>query len=203
MLNTAFFVIYIWFLAIKLDDRPKYASYITGRLEYANAKKEKIEPSTEVCLDWLARYTYSNADPKAAPSFLYRSIVAPDVGEYNPNGGWDAQHDSEMKNVAAIKAWKLGNSIVTVSTMKKPAGWVRIVSRRPSGLTELVCRLENWPHVSPGDYAPDLASMPATMLADRPVHEDWASIGDEGWDIDEVGFFALSLHLKCWTDFCC
>lgn len=185
VLNTAFFVIYIWFLAIKLDDRPKYASYITQQLLFANNKKEKIEPSTEVCLDWLARYTYSNADPKSAPSFLYRSIVAPDVGEYSSTRTWDDQHELEMKNVTSIKAWKLGNSIVTVSTMKKPPGWVRIVSRRASGLTELVCRLENWPHVSPGDFAPDLASMPAAMLADRPIHDDW-SASEDSLDVEVV-----------------
>ncbi len=71
--------------------------------------------------------------------------------------------------------------------MKKPPGWVRIVSRRPSGLTELVCRLENWPHVSPGDFAPDLISMPVTMLADRPtVFEDGDEDSDVDLDVDEV-----------------
>jgi len=49
-------------------------------------------------------------------------------------------------------------------------------------LTEMICRLENWPHVSPGDFAPDLVSMPVTMLADRPTNYEV----DESLDVDEV-----------------
>jgi tuberous sclerosis 2 len=182
VLNTAFFVIYIWFLAIKLEDRARYVPFITKQLLIANGKKESIEHTTEVCFDWLARYAYSNADPKAASSFLYRSIVAPTAGSFNADQSWDEQHKFEMDNTAGIKAWKLGNSIVTISTMKKPPGWIRIVSRRPSGLTELICRLENWPHVSAGDFDPDLTSIPVTMLAERPTFEE----SDDSLDIDEV-----------------
>jgi hypothetical protein len=185
VLNTAFFVIYVWFLAIKLEDRARYVTFIVNRLITANDKRETLEPTTEVCFDWLARYAYSNADPKAAPSFLYRSIVAPGSGAFNVNRSWEEQHKIEVENTTGIKAWKLGNSIVTISTMKKPPGWVRIVSRRPSGLTEMICRLENWPHVSPGDFAPDLVSMPVTMLADRPVNYEV----DEELDVDEVRLF--------------
>lgn len=187
VLNTAFFVIYIWFMAIKLEDRARYVPFITNKLISANSRNEQLEPTTEICFDWLARYAYSNADPKSASSFLYRSIVAPSAGAFNVNKSWDEQHENEMLNVSAIKAWKLGNSIVTISTMKHPPGWVRIVSRRPSGLTELICRLENWPHVSPGDFAPDLTSMPVTMLSERPVHEE----GDESLDVDENYLTAL------------
>ena len=182
VLNTAFFVIYVWFLAIKLEDRARYVSFIVKRLVTANDKREGFEPTTEVCFDWLARYAYSNADPKAAPSFLYQSIVAPGSGSFSVKRSWEEQHQIELDNTTGIKAWKLGNSIVTISTMKKPPGWVRIVSRRPSGVTEMICRLENWPHVSPGDFAPDLVSMPVTMLADRPVNYEV----DESLDVDEV-----------------
>jgi tuberous sclerosis protein 2 len=183
VLNTAFLVIYIWFLAIKLEDRVRYVPFISKQLLIANKRRDVLEPSTEVCFDWLSRYAYSNADSKSAPSFLHRSIVAPGSGSFNVNVRWDEQHRIEMDNVAGIKAWKLGNSIVTISTMKKPPGWVRIVSRRPSGLTELICRLENWPHVSPGDFAPDLISMPVTMLADRPTDLDEEY---EDLDVNEV-----------------
>lgn len=186
VLNTAFLVIYIWFLAIRLEDRVRYVPFISRQLLIANSRKETIEPTTEVCFDWLSRYAYSNADPKSAPSFLYRSIVAPGAGAFDVNVRWNERHKIEMENVAGIKAWKLGNSIVTISIMKKPSGWVRIVSRRPSGLTEMVCRLENWPHVSPGDFSPDLISMPATMLADRPIVFESGEDGDEDLDVDEV-----------------
>ena len=192
VLNTAFFVIYIWFLAIKLEDRARYVTFIVNRLITANDKREVLEPTTEVCFDWLARYAYSNADPKAAPSFLHRSIVAPGSGAFDVGRSWEEQHKIEIDNTTGIKAWKLGNSIVTISAMKKPPGWVRIVSRRPSGLTEMICRLENWPHVSPGDFAPDLVSMPVTMLADRPVNYEV----DEALDVDEVSLFFLAILLK-------
>ncbi|KAG8858115.1 Tuberous sclerosis 2-like protein [Serendipita sp. 405] len=184
VLNTAFFVIYLWFLSIKLEERHRYVPFITKQLLIANSRKDSIEPSSEVCFDWLARYAYSNADPKAAPSFLYRSVVAPSAGAFNVNRSWDELQKHEMENASVIKAWKLGNSIVTISTMKKPPGWIRIVSRRPSGLTELVCRVENWPHVGPGDFAPDLVSMPVTMLASRPEVEVDGD-GDESLDVDE------------------
>jgi tuberous sclerosis protein 2 len=169
VLNTAYTVIYQWFSSIRTSDRPTYVPFITEQLLLANRHRSQLDAAAEVCFDWLARYTYGNADPKPALSFLYRSIVAPSAGEFTADRSWVQQTRDEMENTTILKAWKLGNAIFTISTMKKPKGWIRVQTRRPSGMTELVCRVENWPHVTVGDVDPDFLSLPATMLSERPV----------------------------------
>jgi tuberous sclerosis 2 len=170
VLNTAYFVIYQWFSSIRISDRATHVPFITEQLLLANRHRSQLDGAAEVCFDWLARYTYANADPKPALTFLYRSIVAPSAGEFTADRSWVQQTRDEMDNTTIIKAWKLGNAIITISTMKKPKGWIRMQARRPSGMTELVCRVENWPHVTVGDVDPDFLSLPAMMLSERPVN---------------------------------
>ena len=169
VLNTAYTVIYQWFSSIRITDRPTHVPFITERLLLANRHRPQLDAAAEVCFDWLARYTYGNADPKPALTFLYQSIVAPSAGEFTADRSWVQQTRDEMENTMILKAWKLGNAIITISTMKKPKGWIRIQARRPSGITELVCRVENWPLVTLGDVDPDFLSLPATLLSERPV----------------------------------
>lgn len=169
VLNTAYTVIYQWFSSIRIPDRPAHVPFITEQLLLANRHRPQLDAAAEVCFDWLARYTYGNADPKPALTFLYRSIVAPSAGEFTADRSWVQQTRDEMENTMILKAWKLGNAIITISTMKKPKGWIRMQARRPSGMTELVCRVENWPHITLGDVDPDFLSLPATLLSERPV----------------------------------
>lgn len=169
VLNTAYTVMYQWFSSIRISDRPVHVPFITEQLLLANRHRDRLDAAAEVCFDWLARYTYGNADPKPAFSFLYRSIVAPSAGEFTADRSWVQQTRDEMENTMILKAWKLGNAIITISTMKKPKGWIRMQARRPSGITELVCRVENWPHVTLGDVEPDFLSLPATLLSERSV----------------------------------
>ena len=169
VLNTAYTVIYQWFSSIRISDRPTHIPFITEQLLLANRHRPQLDAAAEVCFDWLARYTFGNADPKPALSFLYRSIVAPSAGEFTADRSWVQQSRDEMENTMVLKAWKFGNAIITISTMKKPKGWIRMQARRPSGMTELVCRVENWPHVTLGDVDPDFLSLPATILSERSV----------------------------------
>ena len=169
VLNMAYTVIYQWFSSLRITDRPTHVPFITEQLLLANRHRSQLDAAAEVCFDWLARYTYGNADPKPALTFLYRSIIAPSAGEFTADRSWVQQTRDEMANTTILKAWKLGNAIITISTMKKPKGWIRMQARRPSGLTELVCRVENWPHVTVGDVDPDFLSLPATMLSERHV----------------------------------
>jgi hypothetical protein len=156
VLNKAFFVIHLWFLAIRVEERAKFVPFITEHLMTANQGKERLEPTTEVCLDWLSRYGYGNADPKVTPSFLYHSIVSPDGGSrYSVKRSWDEKELNEDKNIVAVKAWKLGNSIVTVATMKRPPGWIRVVVRRPSCFAELICRPQGQRNWVPAEIPPE------------------------------------------------
>ena len=143
-------VVYTWFLAVKLPDRPHHVRYITRQLLLANEGKARVDEPTEVCFDWLSRYTYASADPRPAGS-TFSDIVL------NPTAS-----NSEAKQ----KTWILGNSVVTVRVLTR-SGWVEIMSRRPSGFSRFVCRVENVPMVGPGDVVPDLVSIPASLVMER------------------------------------
>ena len=143
-------VVYIWFLAIKLPDRPHHVRYITRQLLLANEGNAQVDEPTEVCFDWLSRYTYATADPRPAGS-TFSDIVL------NPTAS-----NSEAKE----KTWILGNSVITVRALAR-SGWVEILSRRPSGFSRFVCRVENVPMVGPGDVVPDLLSIPASLIMER------------------------------------
>jgi hypothetical protein len=146
VLNTAFHVIYTWFLRIKFRDRVQYVPFITSQLIEANRGKTSLEPTTVVCLDWIARYTYGNADPKVTPTFMYRWIVcpnAPDGWRYTARQDWTSKHNLEISNVERVAAFKLGDSLITISTIKTRPGWIRLICRRPSCIVELICHVES------------------------------------------------------------
>ncbi|CAE6459802.1 unnamed protein product [Rhizoctonia solani] len=128
VLILAYYQIYIWFLALKLQDRPKHIPYITRHLLLANEHYTQVDEPTEVCFDWLARFTYANADSKPRISSLRESVL-------NPPG-------SSGEGVVASKSWLFGNSIVTIKTLRY-SGWLEIECRRPSGLSTFLCKLEN------------------------------------------------------------
>ncbi|KAG8760468.1 Tuberous sclerosis 2-like protein [Serendipita sp. 396] len=145
LLIAAYLVIQTWFMRMKLEDRARFIPFISSRLIRANGEKYPLRPTTTVCLDWLSRYTYGNTDPKVTPSYMYQSIICPQVPDgwrFNARQSWRDRSLEERKNIASVKAWKLGNSIITVSVLKEPEGWMRIICRRPSCLVELVCHLE-------------------------------------------------------------
>ena len=143
-------VVYIWFLAIKLPDRPHHVRYITRQLLLANEGNAQVDEPTEVCFDWLSRYAYASADPRPAGSIFSDIVLKPTAS------------NSETKE----KTWILGNSVITVRALPR-SGWVEIMSRRPSGFSRFVCRVENVPMVGPGDVVPDLLSIPASLVMER------------------------------------
>ena len=143
-------VVYIWFLAIKLPDRPHHVRYITRQLLLANEGNAQVDEPTEVCFDWLSRYAYASADPRPAGSVFSDIVLKPTAS------------NSEAKE----KTWILGNSVITVRTLAR-SGWVEVMSRRPSGFSRFVCRVENVPMVGPGDVVPDLLSIPASLVMER------------------------------------
>ncbi|KAF9054292.1 hypothetical protein BJ165DRAFT_700046 [Panaeolus papilionaceus] len=143
--------VYIWFLALKLPDRPKHISFITRQLLLANEDNKEVDGPTEVCFDWLSRYTYASADPRPANSVFSTTVM---------NG------NSLSSASTSEKTWIMGNSIVTIKSLTR-AGWVEVISRRPSGYAKFICRVENVPMVGPGDVSPDLTSLAAGLVMER------------------------------------
>lgn len=161
----AYYIIYIWFLAVKLSDRPQHIPFITRQLLLANEGKEAVDEPTEVCFDWLARYTYASADPRPTDSLLSEIVMNPTTSG-----------PSEL--AVTEKSWLVGNSVITIRALAR-LGWVEILTRRPSGYTKFLCRVENVPMVGLGDVDPDLVSTPASLIMDhRPTTVETPSSAD-------------------------
>ncbi|KAG8999824.1 Tuberous sclerosis 2-like protein [Tulasnella sp. JGI-2019a] len=125
LLAIAYYNIYVWFLALRQPDRAQYVPYIVKNLMHANSHnaQKDFDERTEVCFDWLARYTYGDAEPKPSRSFLGDAL-------------------SEEESVVNEKHWMQGNTITTIRSLKRQ-GWVSVESRRPSGTVRLYCHVEN------------------------------------------------------------
>lgn len=144
----SFTVLYKWFLSLKLPDRPRHIRFIARQLLLANEGNAEVDDATEVCFDLLARCTYATADPRPASSALSDIVL-----------------DNQDTSSSNIKTWIMGNSIVSIRTVR--TGWVEVVSRRPSGFSRFICHIENVPMVGPGDVSPDLLSVPAALLLEK------------------------------------
>ncbi|KAJ7724994.1 hypothetical protein DFH07DRAFT_854394 [Mycena maculata] len=170
----SYYIVYVWFLAIKLPDRQKHVRYIARQLLIANEGRSELDGPTAVCFDWLERYTYASADSRPATS-IFNDIVM------NPTGP-----NARSEDAVEEKTWTLGDSFVTIRTLRR-LGWFEVLSRRPSGYTKLLCRLENAPMVGPGDVDPDIISIPAALIMERglpvvqaPADEEHASPPADG-----------------------
>lgn len=154
-------VLYNWFIALKLPDRPRHIRFIARQLLLANEGNQVVDEAAEVCFDWLARYTYASADPRPAASTLSDIVL-----------------ESNDEHAESQKMWIMGNSIITIKSLPR-SGWVEVMSRRPSGFSRFVCHIENVPMVGPGEVTPDLLSVPAALLLERDTSKILVS-ADEG-----------------------
>ena len=170
----SYYIVYLWFLDVDLQDRPRHIKFISRQLLLANEGKDEIDEPTEVCFDWLARYTYASADPRPAESMLSDVVM---------NSAAQPQHPEPA---ISEKTWLSGTAIITVRTLAR-RGWIEVVTRRCSGLTKFICRAENVPMVTVGDADPDMASVAAVLTLDRGVQrngvEEWR---DEAASREEV-----------------
>jgi tuberous sclerosis 2 len=152
----SYYVVYAWFLAVKLQDRPRHVGYITRELLIANEGRDEVDDYTQVCFDWLARYTYGSADPRPANSLLDEVVMNPTAP------------DTPTQIPLSEKAWVWGNSIVNIRALSR-LGWIEVITRRPSGMTKFLCRVENVPLVGPGEADFDPVSVLASLVMDyRP-----------------------------------
>lgn len=180
VLRTAFLTIHTWFMRIKPEERAQYIPFISQKLVMAHKDKQALSPMTIASLDSLARYAYGNVDPKVTPSFMYKSIICPMVPDdwQTLRKPWRERHTLERGNVADIQAWKLGTSIITVSVMKQPKGWVRLTSRRPSCYIDILCHVE-------GDRS-------FVTARSDPSIEYRQDVMQQALDVDKASFTLLS-----------
>ncbi|BEI87046.1 hypothetical protein CcaverHIS002_0703920 [Cutaneotrichosporon cavernicola] len=178
VIGLAYHAIYLWFLNIRVSQRPRHVSYLVKGLLHAKSQRGAIDERTEVCFDWLARYTYGNADPKPAQSFLSEAVML-------------KTNNQEM--APKTVSWMLGGAIVTVTSHQR-SGWATITTTRPTGQTSVVAKLENVPLLQLGEDNADLATVPAFLMANRQLRRDVNDIrstvktieeGDEGESEDE------------------
>lgn len=160
----SYYIVYLWFLAVDLHDRPRHIKFISRQLLLANEGRDEIDEPTEVCFDWLARYTYASADPRPAESMLSDIVMNPAVKPLH------------AEPAISEKTWVGGTAVITVRTLAR-RGWIEVVTRRCSGLTKFLCRVENVPMVTVGDVDPDMASVTAALTLNRGVQRN----GVEEW----------------------
>ncbi|EIW72738.1 hypothetical protein TREMEDRAFT_36907 [Tremella mesenterica DSM 1558] len=151
VIDLAYFSIYVWFMAIKLPQRHLYVSDIVKRLVQAKSRRTAVDEKAEVCFDWLARYTYGNADPQPAKSFLGDLVMS-----------------DENEEAIKKQSWLLEREIVTIWVNAR-SGWTRIEITRPTGTILQTGKLENVPLLDLGEANADLVTLPAVLMANRTI----------------------------------
>lgn len=150
----SYYIVYLWFLNVGLQDRQNHVSFIVRQLLLANNSSNEVDNPTEVAFDWLARYTYASADPRPAHSMLDEIVMNPNL------------QTTGAEPAISEKTWILGNSIVTIRALAR-RGWIEVLSRRASGLTKFLVRSENVPMIPLGDVDPDLLAVTGILMMDR------------------------------------
>ena len=156
-----------WFLALPLENRGKYVSWIVPRLVWKNAQgEETIDEQSQVLIDMMQRTAYS------------------DLGETSPVTGFAEAEDGPVSSAS----WIVGLSIITAEVAGH-TGKTQIIKRQASGTTyaryqQLTAQLP--PHHAPTQtqiHGQDVTteilpphiilqmmeSAAATSLADQPV----------------------------------
>lgn len=116
--SLAYHVITFWFMALKMQDRPKQIPWITKNLVYIdNTGKQVLEEQAQVIVDMMNIIAYSDRDETTRdPNF-----AQPGDGEV-----WK-------------KTWITGHSLITIETAAR-TGVSMITSRRPCGTRYLYTR---------------------------------------------------------------
>lgn len=147
-----------WFITLRLSDRAKHVPYITRGLMLANEGREKLTDQTFVCLDFLARFTYSNAQSKPTRSLIRFLVTSSDP----------TQKKAPNADSNASQTWVMGKGLVTITSLRR-AGWLELVVRRPSGTTSMVAKLENEPSATLVDEERMAEALPKTLARTRAL----------------------------------
>lgn len=156
LLQFAYAAIYPWFLALPVRQRAAFVPFIVSKLVQAKRSPDDEDERSEVCMDFLHRYTYSNADPKPAASFM-GDLVMPSPTAASGGGAEDED--------IVTKHWALGNAFLTIHANKR-TGWGKIETKRPSGTVSMILKLENVPLIGLGNDEADLVSLSAVLVGD-------------------------------------
>lgn len=159
VIMLAYYNLSLWFMIIKIGDRPKYVEAIRKGLLNANEGRNKVAEQSEVCFDFLARFTYSNADARPQKSFLNHVVKAKGLSVV-PGGA--AAKDAGLVS----KQYLHGSALVTITALDKP-GWAEILVRRPSGTVGWLCKLENVVVPQLPEFDADKIDGPAAFMMDR------------------------------------
>ncbi|GAA6063253.1 hypothetical protein JCM10212_003616 [Sporobolomyces blumeae] len=124
VLLLAYYNIAIWYLALRLSERPKFVPFLTRRLIQANEGKAEVDEATEVMFDMLARYGYSNADPRPRATSFDKLVSDGPAASVPP------------------KTWIVGHATITVRKLNSPA-WVEVTIRRASGVVRMMWEMQN------------------------------------------------------------
>ncbi|WFC96815.1 Tuberous sclerosis 2-like protein [Malassezia brasiliensis] len=157
VMMLAYSTIAQWFLTLRLGERPKYVPHITRGLMLANEGRDRLTDQTFVCLDFLARFTYSNAQSKPTRSLIRFLVTSAQPHEpRRPVPG----HANESQT------WLIGKGLVTLTSLKRN-GWVEMLIRRPSGITSMVAKVENEPSNTLVDEERMAELLPLTLTRTR------------------------------------
>lgn len=176
VIMLAYYNISLWFLIVKLPDRIKYVESIRKGLLLANEGRTKVADQTEVCFDFLARYTHSNAEPRPQQSFLNHIVKA--KGQSVHNSGAALTSSSNAAINANTKHFLYGKGLLSISTLDKN-GWAEILVRRPSGTMGLLCKLENVPISHLPDEDEEDVDLPAAMMMNRNTKQEVTESGQK------------------------
>jgi hypothetical protein len=114
--SLAYHVITFWFMALKMEDRPKQIPWITRNLYYTDSSGRQImEEQGQVILDIMNMVAYTDRDQTVRDE----NFAKPGDGEI-----WK-------------KTWVVGNSLVSIETAAR-TGVSLVTTRRPAS-TILVC----------------------------------------------------------------
>ncbi|ODO11935.1 hypothetical protein I350_00719 [Cryptococcus amylolentus CBS 6273] len=146
VIGLAYHSIYVWFLGLKLALRPELVKHIIFKLLQSRSQRVAVDEMVEVCLDWFARYTYRNADPKPASSFFSEIVLQNPSPAPAPTPELGSEEAAAQPPADPIKrqSWFLDGAIITIIT-HAPSGWASITSTRPTGATEVMAKIDNVP----------------------------------------------------------
>lgn len=149
VLMLAYYNICLWFISLRFSDRLKHVESIRKGLLAANQGRGQVSDQTEVCFDFLARFSYSNANARPRQSYLNKIIKASNAS-------------------AATKTYLFGKSLLTVASFTKFGG-AEVLIRRSSGTLALTCKVENAFASQLPDENGERVELPATLMMNRPI----------------------------------
>ena len=147
VLMLAYYNICLWFMSLRFNDRLKHVESIRKGLLAANQGRGQVSDQTEVCFDFLARFSYSNAHARPRQSYLNKVIKA-------------------SSTAAVSKTYLFGKCLVTVASFTKFGG-AEVLVRRSSGTVALTCKVENAFASQLPDENGEKVELPATLMMNR------------------------------------